>query len=178
MKRVLLLCVVLLLAPSVAPAHNEPRRAEAHEHSTASAQLAVEAGRVDLMLQIPGANLVGFEHPPRDAAERERVNLARERLASGDWLILPEAARCAREIEIRLPGFGTDSSDAASVSHAHAEFRIVAAAECERARQLEWVELRLFDGWPDNRVIRIDAITESNQLRAELTADSPRIELQ
>lgn len=49
------------------------------------------------------------------------------------------------------------------------------AADCARAP--EWVELRLFEGWPDNRRIRLDAITESRQSRSELTAAAARIEL-
>jgi hypothetical protein len=49
------------------------------------------------------------------------------------------------------------------------------AADCARAPA--WVELRLFEGWPDNRRIRLDAITETRQSRSELTAAAPRIEL-
>lgn len=228
MNRPLIFALVLGLGLP-AMAQDGIRRAGAHEHSVAAGQLAVERGRLDLMLQIPGSNLVGFEHAPRTDEQRRALAAARQRLAAGDWLVLPDAAGCTPGIEIDLPGFegqgghdhhrdgahdhehGDDSEHGhdsehgkdhahdhehasghdgdhdhhhgdghehgshAGHDHQHAEFHVTVAADCARAP--EWVELRLFEGWPDNRRIRLDAITATRQLRSELTAASPRLEL-
>ena len=195
MNRLLPLLIPLCAVPVAAAAQNEIRRADAHEHSVAAAQLAVEAGRVDLMLQVPGANLVGFEHPPRNGEQRARLDEARRRLAAGDWLVLPEAAGCSSDFKIEIPGFEDDGSTANSEHEhgdehkhehdhdhehgsQHAEFRVTATAECENSEALEWVEIRLFEGWPDNRSLRVDAISATSQWRVELSADQPRIALQ
>jgi len=185
-----LICSLSLAAASLS-AQTEIRRAGAHEHSVGTGQLAVESGRVDLMLQIPGANLVGFEHPPRDAAQRDRLERARVRLAEGGWLLLPERARCRTTLKVDLLGFESGIDDEShghdhahghdhgnGEEHAHAEFQVTASAECERPGALEWIELRLFDGWPDNRSLRVDAISENAQWRSVLSAEQPRIELQ
>lgn len=192
---------LLLVLIALAPADAQVRRADAHVHSLATGQLAVEAGRLDLMLQVPGANLVGFEHPPRGDEQIARLTAARERLVAGDWLVLPAAADCSVDVNVELPGFAAEPDAHASHDHAedhardgghdhhatdgedhdhdgqhaHAEFRVTVAADC--ADRPEWVELRLFDGWPDNRRIRLDAITATGPLRTELTADAPRLKL-
>lgn len=218
MNRLTIAAAFALAAGSV-PAHEEIRRADSHEHSVAQGRLAVESGELYLMLEIPGANLVGFEHPPRDEGERELLDDAMARLREGAWLVLPRKAECDPRIELETAGFAPrsgpsqndhdhgahdhsydghaehdhgdhdhahehgDESNTAhdhgrehGAGHEHAEFGISVSAAC-RGGSPEWLELQLFDGWPDNRMIRLDAITESNQLRAELTADSPRIEL-
>ena len=196
MTRLLPLLISLCVVPvAAATAQDQIRRADAHEHSVAAAQLAVEAGRVDLMLQMPGANLVGFEHPPRSSEQRATLDEARRRLAAGDWLVLPAAAGCSSDFKIEIPGFEDDGSTANGEhehgdehkhehehdhEHAsqHAEFRVTATAECDRPGALEWVEIRLFEGWPDNRSLRVDAISATRQWRVELSADQPRIALQ
>ena len=213
MNRLLPLLIPLCAVPvAAATAQDQIRRADAHEHSVAAAQLAVEAGRIDLMLQVPGANLVGFEHPPRNGEQRATLDEARRRLAAGGWLVLPAAAGCSSDFEVEMPGFEDDGSTAngehehgddhdhdenehdhdhehdhehddhehGEHEHGsqHAEFHVTAMAECDRPEALEWVEIRLFEGWPDNRSLRVDAISATSQWRAELTADQARIALQ
>lgn len=217
MNRLLCLGLVFTLIPA-AFAETEIRRAGAHVHSVAAAQLAVEGVRVDLMLQIPGANLVGFEHPPRGQEQADLLASVRARLEARDWLMLPDSAGCTADVSIELPGFTGDGHGNGHAHHdhdhhhhdhehvhqdhgdghahrdhhhehadhehgragdehdGHAEFRVIAAVDCERAP--EWLEIRLFEGWPDNRSIRVDAISTTRQWRAELSADQTRIALQ
>ena len=121
MNRLLPLLIPLCAVPvAAATAQDQIRRADAHEHSVAAAQLAVEAGRIDLMLQVPGANLVGFEHPPRNGEQRATLDEARRRLAAGGWLVLPAAAGCSSDFEIEMPGFEDDGSTA-NGEHEHGD---------------------------------------------------------
>ena len=233
----------LLLASPALDAQQELRRGEVHQHSVATAQLAIENGRVDLGLQFPGANLVGFEHPPRDDAQAEALETATARLAAGDWLVLPADAGCRTTVSVDRPGFAVDASttdeqqaisafDAPSDSHrhddhdhdhdhgdhdhgdhdhadhdhgghdeadhdhgdhshddhdhadhdhgdhGHAEFHVVVVADCSNPAALDRLALELFDGWPDNRSIRVDAITADRQWRQELTGTASWIELE
>jgi len=186
---------LVLLAAGLATANEGLRRADAHQHSVAQGRLALESGDLFLMLEIPGVNLVGFEHPPRDEAQQQALADALARLREGNWLALPGEAECDTVREVEVTGFdpGTESGQGDhdhghphdhdsshdhehDSAHEHAEFRISVSAECS-ADSPDWLELRLFDGWPDNRLIRVDAVTGSRQFRVELTADEPRIEL-
>ncbi|NKI33552.1 DUF2796 domain-containing protein [Wenzhouxiangella sp. XN79A] len=244
----------LLLASPALDAQQELRRGDVHQHSVATAQLAIEDGRLDLSLQFPGANLVGFEHPPRDAAQAEALEAATARLAAGDWLVLPADAGCRTTVSVDRPGFAVEASmgdeagptsafDAPSDPHrqddhdhgdhdhgdhdhgdhdhgehdhgehdhgehsrddhqhgdhdhdhghddadhdhhhdhgdqGHAEFHVVVVADCSNPAALDRLALDLFDDWPDNRSIRVDAITATRQWRHELTEAAPGIDLQ
>lgn len=189
-----LFCFMMLMTSiPAAVAQTEIRRAGAHVHSVAAAQLALEDDRVDLMLQIPGANLVGFEHPPRDEEQSELLASARTRLAAGDWLVFADGAGCATDISVDMPGFAASGhehdhshdheddqhghvhQDHEHDGHDHAEFHLTVTADCERTP--DWLEVRLFDGWPDNRSIQLDAISATQQWRAELTAEQTRVAL-
>ena len=189
-----LFCSMMLMTSiPAAVAQTEIRRAGAHVHSVAAAQLALEDGRVDLMLQIPGANLVGFEHPPRVEEQSELLASARARLAAGDWLVFSDGAGCATDISVDMPGFAASGhehdhshdheddqhghvhQDHEHDGHDHAEFHLTVTADCERTP--DWLEVRLFDGWPDNRSIQLDAISATQQWRAELTAEQTRVAL-
>jgi hypothetical protein len=54
----------------------------------------------------------------------------------------------------------------------------VVVADCANPAALDRIALDLFDGWPDNRRIRVDAITATRQWRQELTAAAPGIDLE
>ena len=215
------LLAALLLASPALPAQQELRRGDVHQHSVATGQLAVEAGRLDLSLQFPGANLVGFEHPPRDAAQAEALEAATTRLAAGDWLVLPADAGCRTTVSVDRPGFAVEASmedeagptsafdapsdphrhddhdhvnhdhgdhdhgdhdhadhDHDNHDHGHAEFHVVVVADCSNPAALDRLALELFDGWPDNRSIRVDAITATRQWRQELTETAPGMDLE
>lgn len=257
------LLTALLATGFAAQAQDTVRRGDVHQHSVATARLAIEDGRLDLSLQFPGANLVGFEHPPRDDEQAAALDAATARLATGDWLVLPADADCTTSVIVERPGFGVDSSasepgeagsafdgSTGSQGHAHgaghehgdghehdqrhdrshdhghehgaeqehghdhghghdhdhehehdddrhhdhdgeadhghahdehpdhAEFHVDAVALCERPGALATIELDLFTDWPDNRSIRVDAISPSRQWRKELSPDDRSIDLE
>lgn len=60
----------LLLSPALTGAADNPG---AHQHGAAQLQLAIEGNRVDLLLQSPAYNLLGFEHSPENEAQRAQV---------------------------------------------------------------------------------------------------------
>ncbi|MGB0515167.1 MAG: ZrgA family zinc uptake protein, partial [Wenzhouxiangellaceae bacterium] len=147
-----------------------------------------------------------FEHPPRDDQQAELLASARERLMAGDWLVFPDGAGCTTDVAIEIPGFTDGGSDHGHEhghedghehaddhghghehesheheghehnGHGHAEFHLTVAANCKRAP--DWLEVRLFERWPNNRSILLDAISTSRQWRAELTAEQTRVVLQ
>jgi len=181
---------------------------DAHQHGVARAQLAVERESVSLMLEIPGFNLVGFEHDPNTEAEAEAIDQAATRLAIGEWLRVPQRAECRSErLDVRVRGYdktsaetthGHDQHPEADHDHAnghdpaeldshdhdhdgphqHAVFAIEAALECARPAALDWIELALFDDWHDQRLLRVDVLSESGARRVELRPGAERVELQ
>lgn len=66
----------------------------AHQHGVATLTLAQEGQMLDVMLDSPMVNLLGFEHVPANASEQQQLKNMQQWLAAGDWLLLPEAAGC------------------------------------------------------------------------------------
>src|SRR5512144_2661724 len=66
-----------------------------HEHGVVRLDVAVEPGRVTLLMESPLANLIGFERAPRTDAERQRVDAALAALNAAVTLIkIDPAAGC------------------------------------------------------------------------------------
>ncbi|MEC7816836.1 MAG: DUF2796 domain-containing protein [Pseudomonadota bacterium] len=66
----LTLLSALLLSPALTHAADNPG---SHQHGAAQLQLAIDGDRVDLLLQSPAHNLLGFEHAPENDKQRAQV---------------------------------------------------------------------------------------------------------
>ncbi len=171
------------------PAGSLERQHGAHVHGQAYGTLAVDEGRVSLSLVFPGMNLVGFEHAPRDDAQRARLRSVRQALESGAWLELDPGGDCRVErLDLAMPGFGDDrvhdhdhdhdhDGHGDHHDHEHAEFHLELGVECSRPDRLAWIALDLFDAFPANEEVRIDVLTDTLAERVRLTATNSRIRL-
>ena len=84
----LLLALGLAATPALAQAN--PR---AHQHGHAELQAAFDGPLVDLLLESPAYNLLGFEHQPRTAEQKQKLDDLHQWLA-GNALINTEDGRC------------------------------------------------------------------------------------
>ncbi len=100
--------LILLLAMALQAGSLE-RQHGAHVHGQATGTLAVDSDRLSLSLVVPGMNLVGFEHAPRDDVQRDRLHAVKEVLESANWLEFDPDGGCRVDrIELATPGFGDD----------------------------------------------------------------------
>lgn len=105
--------LVLLFVPTVSIAGSEPdqRQHGAHVHGQATGTLALDDDRLSLSLVIPGINLAGFEHAPRDENQRERLVHTVAHLESGRWMTVdPDGACRVESLTVARPGFGEDGA--------------------------------------------------------------------
>jgi hypothetical protein len=195
--RCLIITGILLSAPL--PAQIE-RQHDAHVHGAAEGNLVVEESQMRLELEIPGVNLVGFEHAPRNDDQRKRLGDTLSLLERGDWLLTDPRGQCAlKSVDAHTHGFGKFKQDGEAGSghdshddhqdghgsdhaqhehnHEHAEFHLVAVLQCQTPERLRWVDLALFDDFPGNEAIRLDVLTEQFVTRLRLHSGSERIDL-
>lgn len=122
-----------------AHAHSEHSAAAApaaslgsHQHGVAQLDVVLEAGELQIDWHTPAANLLGFEHAPRTAAERQAVQQLQAALQEGAALFaLPAAAGCtAATPSLNSPLFETHAPADATHAHEHEhEHKPAAAAE-------------------------------------------------
>ncbi|TVQ40996.1 MAG: DUF2796 domain-containing protein [Wenzhouxiangella sp.] len=70
------------------------RQHGAHVHGVATGNLAQDGPDFRLELEIPGINLVGFEHAPRTEAQQQSLDAALDLLNRGEWLVMDGRGQC------------------------------------------------------------------------------------
>ena len=88
----------LLACAAFAASDEQHREHEAHEHGHGTLDIVVEGEELAIELRIPAVNVVGFEHAPRDEAEREAIRKALVPFGdAASVLELPAEAECEVE---------------------------------------------------------------------------------
>jgi len=97
--RTFALVCLLWAGSALAVSEDEHREHGAHEHGRGTLDIAVEGEELVVEFRIPAANVVGFEHVPRDDAEREAVQQALAPFQDAASLLVPSAeAECELEM--------------------------------------------------------------------------------
>ena len=178
MRRLLLALPFALLPLAIAQAashdhdHDEPGHIEggsldAHEHGAAQLNALLDGQRLELELESPAMNLVGFEHAPSSAADRAKVAAVRRQLGQPQELFGLAAGDCVvatQELESAL--FETEQHDASEHSEIHAHYRL----DCQQPGELQRLDLgELFRRFPATEKIQVQLIGPNGQQGVELT---------
>ena len=76
-------------------AHTQTRALDAHQHGHGALNIAFEGASVAMELEVPGADIVGFEHPAESDADRALIDAAIAQLAKPlELFAMPAAAGC------------------------------------------------------------------------------------
>lgn len=207
MRRLLLALPFALLPLAIAHAADTGHEADhpvqhaslgAHEHGTARLNAALDEQTLELELDSPAMNLVGFEHPATSDADKAAVAQARAQLEQPLTLFaLPVAARCiVAKQELHSPLFGdkpepgeaadhddddddhdhdqaaTDDHDAKPGEHHHEHSEIHAhyQFQCDNAAAIQQLDLaRLFKIFPGTHKVQVQLIAPSGQQGLEAT---------
>ncbi|WP_165678297.1 DUF2796 domain-containing protein [Metapseudomonas otitidis] len=154
----------------------------AHEHGVARLNAALDGSTLELELESPAMNLVGFEHEARSDADKAAVAKARAELEKPLALFaLPEAAGCkVSEQKLESPLFGNapekahehehKHEDGDKHDHEHSEIHAHYHLECATPAKLTGLDLKgLFTRFPATQKIQVQLIGPKGQQGAELT---------
>lgn len=175
-----LLLGLILPAAALASGDGVERQHGAHVHGEGIATVAQEGDRFELELELPGANIAGFEHVPRDAEQEAMIEQAREWLRDGaNWLTPDPRGECAvASLDAHTHGYDDDhAGHEDDHDHEHAEFHVAATLQCGRAGRLRWLDLALFERFPGNEVLVVNIFTDRGQAQARLDRGNIRIAL-
>lgn len=191
MRRLLLALPFALLPLAIAQAadeHNHDHDHEhgslgAHEHGVGRLNAVLDAKTLELELESPAMNLVGFEHLATTAADKAKVAAVRKQLEQPLALFsLPKAAGCVVSTqELESPLFGdkpeddhdhaTDGKGAAAHDHDHSEIHAHYQFTCATPAALKDLDLaNIFKTFPATLKIQVQLIGPSGQQGVEATA--------
>ncbi|MEZ1317434.1 DUF2796 domain-containing protein [Pseudomonas fluorescens] len=155
----------------------------AHEHGVGRLNAALDGQTLELELESPAMNLVGFEHAATTDADKAKVAAARAQLEKPLALFnLPKAAGCTvASQELESPLFGDkpgaegdhDHDDEAKGEHHHDHSEIHAHYQfnCSAPGALKTLDLaNIFNTFPATQKIQVQLISPSGQQGVEVTA--------
>ncbi|MBK5537411.1 DUF2796 domain-containing protein [Pseudomonas sp. TH05] len=198
MRRLLLALPFALLPLAIAQAaevHDHDHEHEhgslgAHEHGVGRLNAALDGKTLELELESPAMNLVGFEHVASSDADKAKVAAARAQLEQPLVLFsLPKAAGCVvAKQELESPLFGDkpdaddhdededhdeDAKDADGHEHHHEHSEIHAHYQftCAKPEALKNLDLtQVFKTFPATLKIQVQLISPAGQQGVEATA--------
>ncbi|MBF8162771.1 DUF2796 domain-containing protein [Ectopseudomonas hydrolytica] len=190
MRHLLLALPFALLPLAAAQAHEHGHDHDhhhdslgAHEHGVASLNVALDGNLLELQLDSPAMNLVGFEHAAKSDADKAKVAAAKRELEQPVSLFALSSGDCkATEVALQSPLFAGKAHDHKHDHHdhkhegehsdIHAHYRF----ECAKANELKQLDLaELFKRFPATEKIQVQLIGPNGQQGAELTAAQPRL---
>jgi hypothetical protein len=184
MRRLLLALPFALLPLAVAHAADEHDHEHgslgAHEHGVGRLNAALDGQTLELELESPAMNLVGFEHAATTDADKAKVAAVRAQLEKPLNLFnLPKAAGCVVAMqELESPLFGDkpadDDHDADAKDehhHDHSEIHAHYQFTCSQPDALKTLDLaQVFKTFPATQKIQVQLISPNGQQGLEVTA--------
>lgn len=184
MLRLVAIVGAALSAFSVLAQAEEHRELGPHEHGHGTLNLAVEGNSVKMELQVPGDDIVGFEHAPSTPEETSLLEKAKAKLAEPLVLFtVPPAAKCSvKDAKVKIqeekhePGEEPEKEPDGTIAH-HNEFFVEYALVCQSVSDLKTLNFEYFNSFKNAQALTVNVITPKGQSKFEATRDKPKVDL-
>ena len=160
--------------------HAEHGSLDAHEHGAAQLNVVLDGKVLELQLESPAMNLVGFEHAAKSDADKAKVAAARSQLEQPQPLFGLNAGDCTiSNQELESPLFA-DHADTHKHEHdhdhekshdsEHSDIHAHYTLDCQKPEELKQLNLgELFKRFPATEKIQVQLIGPNGQQGLELT---------
>jgi hypothetical protein len=195
--QVKLALTVALLSTLSAQAADNP---DAHSHGQARLQLAVMDQKVDLVLESPSVNLIGFEHRPRTKAQREALARTKDWLATTALIDTADKASCrvldasvSHSLMGREKGHAHNEHGHTPAKHdehaphgereqekagdSHSEFTVSQQLRCDGLRPARDLSTLLLERFSGIELLRVEWVTGTSQGSVILQAGDRRFQV-
>lgn len=163
--------------------HEHEQSLSAHLHGVATLNIALDDQELELQLNSPAMNIVGFEYKPSSAADKHAL-LAAERALKNeqDLFKLTPAAQCALSamtIDNDLADQHQDDDqhsehDKHPDEHPHADIQARYLFNCTTPDKLSSINLAgFFSAFPQTEKLTVQLITPDAQHGVELSPSNP-----
>ncbi|MEL0081865.1 MAG: DUF2796 domain-containing protein [Gammaproteobacteria bacterium] len=178
---------------------------QAHLHGRVEMTLAIDGNSVELNMESPAANIVGFEHAASTPQQRERVNSAKSILESPEKVLTFKGSHCElKAVEVDVSALlapeaaghsedddhkheedygghedhGEHNHDDHAAGETHSEISAGYQFLCAEGTKLTAITVNLFSHFSGIETIHLAWVSDRNQAAAQLTADSTTIDLE
>ena len=202
MRPMTLSLLVLVLAAGPAAAAEEHRELGPHEHGHGILNIAVEKNRVSMDLDVPGMDVVGFEHTPNTPEQRAVAQKAETLLAQALILFkVPATAGCkVTDAKVTIEAEGEHDHDAdkeaaaaksqettakpaehASDEHegheGHNDYNVTYVLDCAKPAAITSIAFDYFKSFEGAKALTVNVVSEKAQNTYEVTREKPVLDL-
>ena len=183
-------------APTLVRAADEHRELGPHVHGHGNLNIAVENKRVSMELEVPGMDIVGFEHDATTDDQKAAMEKAKAQLAQPLAVFkLPAAAGCTvadAKVELQAEhhhdGDADDDHDndhdkvaGADRDHdeheGHKEFHVTYALDCAKPASITAIDFDYFKMFAGAHDLTVNVVTAKAQNSYEVSRDAPSLDL-
>ncbi|MFZ3154107.1 DUF2796 domain-containing protein [Pseudomonas sp.] len=160
--------------------HAEHGSLDAHEHGVAQLNVLLDGKVLELQLESPAMNLLGFEHAAKSDADKAKVAAVRSQLQDPLALFGLNAGDCSmREAELESALFADDEHEehhAHDKDSEHSEIHAHYQLDCKSPGELKQLNLgELFKRFPATAKIQVQLIGPNGQQGLKLTPAQPTL---
>jgi len=168
-------------------AAEEHRELGPHEHGVGRLNIAIEGKRISMELEVPGADIVGFEHEASTKEQKAAVKKAKSTLEGVlNVFKLPAEAKCKlAEAKVKIEAEDHDHDEAGDKSQAshdekeegghHSQFHATYAIDCAAPEKVTGIDFKYFGLFPEARKLDINLATEKGQSHYEVPREQPQL---
>jgi hypothetical protein len=178
-------------------AEEEHRELGPHVHGHGTLDIAVEDKRVSMELEVPGMDIVGFEHEASTDAQKAALQKAKSELAKPLTLFsLPASAGCTvmnAKVALEAEHEGADHDHDAKGEHEehadadhdedeheghhHSAFHVSYALDCAKPAELTSIAFDYFKAFAGAQSLTVNVVTAKAQSTYEVKRDKPELDL-
>jgi hypothetical protein len=185
-----LLAAAMAAAPAIA--EDEHRELGPHVHGHGTLNMAIEKSRISMELEVPGMDIVGFEHTALSKEQKAAVDNANKLLSDPLSLFkVPAAAGCKVAdakvaIEPEHEHGDDDHDEKAGEEHGdddheghegHNEFHVTYALDCTKPAALTSIQFDYFKSFSGAHDLSVNVVTATAQSKYEVSRDKPTLDL-
>ncbi|MCY7316487.1 MAG: DUF2796 domain-containing protein [Rubrivivax sp.] len=162
----------LLLLMALASAAAVMAKKGAHVHGLVKLDVAVQAKTLTVQIQAPLDSLLGFEHRPRTAAQKQAADAVLKQMNDGARLIRPPAAALCKAGKVTVESETLQATAAAAGTGArddgHADLDATYEFTCEQPDKLGSIEIGLFEAFKRIQTIEVQVAGANRQSKVTL----------
>ncbi len=155
---------------------------QAHLHGTAQLTLALEGNALEISLESPAINIVGFEHKATSEKHIEAVEKAKSDLESSGLFLFSGSDCNLKQAKVDISSvIKQDKQHSDHHGHkdheSHSEISANYSYECSKGEKLETVSVNLIPLFPAIETLEVMWLTSRQQGATQLTAKSKLIRI-
>lgn len=185
LMRAAAVAAVLVAWPAQQGEAQEHRQLGAHQHGHGTLNVAIEGRTLQVELEVPGADIVGFEHPATSDADKAKVAAARKKLADASQVLaVPAQANCKlTAAKVVLEGEEESATHQAGKNEGrageaiHSEFQVRFAFDCTSVAAITQITFSYFKAFPNAEELDVTLITHKGQKTFEVNRQTTRIDI-